>query len=87
MARPKPTFGLAPKKTTQTASGPPERAVISDIGDGTRPASLFVDWDSVDGAVFEVQWFSDVPLTQMVGNATVTPSEIEISGLTRDSQY
>ncbi len=34
-------------------------------------------------AVYEIQWFSDAPLTQMVGSATVTASEMEIQGLER----
>lgn len=42
-----------------------EQVVIVAINDGTAPVSLFVDWDSVDGATFEVQWFSDAPLTVM----------------------
>mgnify|MGYP000937837823 CR=1 FL=1 len=80
-------FGLDPKKTTRTPSGTPEQVVIGAFADGTQPASLFVDFDSVDAAAYEVQWFSDAPLTQLVGSATVTNSEIEIPGLTRGNQY
>jgi len=83
----KTKFGLAPKKTTQTPSGPPEQVVISAITDGTHPASFFVDFESVDGAVYEVQWFSDAPLTVLVNSATVTESQIEITGLERGKQY
>jgi hypothetical protein len=57
------------------------------ITDGTHPASLFVDFDSADSAAYEVQWFSDAPLTQMVGSATVTSRDYEITGLTRGQQY
>lgn len=42
-----------------------------------HPASVWVEWDSVDAAVYEVQWFGDVPLTLMVGSATVTNSEMD----------
>lgn len=55
--------------------------------DGTHPASIWVDWDFVDGAVYEVQWFGDAPLTLMVGSATVTNSEMEIQGLERGKQH
>ena len=57
------------------------------LADGTQPASIWIDWDTVEGAVYELQWFSDAPLTQMVGSATVTNSEYEIPGLTKGTQY
>jgi hypothetical protein len=79
-------LGLVPQRDPGF-SVEPERVVIRAIADGTHPASIFVDFDSVDGAVYEVQWFSDAPLTQMVGSSTVTESQIEITGLTRGSQY
>ena len=51
------------------------------------PASLFVDWHAVEGAVYEVQWFADAALTQLVGNQTVSNSEVEFAGLARGVQY
>lgn len=83
----KQNFGLPPKKATATTSGEPEQVVITATTDGTQPHSIWLDWDSVSGAVYEVQWFSDAALTQMVGSATVTLSEVEIPGLTRGQQY
>jgi hypothetical protein len=75
------------KKTTQTPSSEPEQVVILATANGTHPASVCVDWDSVDAAVYEVQWFGDAPLMLMVGSATVTNSEMEIQGLERGKQY
>ena len=61
--------------------------VIRATKDGTPPASIWVDWDSVERAVYEVQWFSDSNILQMTGSATVTSSETEIQGLERGKQY
>jgi hypothetical protein len=41
----------------------------------------------MDGAMFEVQWFSVAPLKVLVGSCTVTESRIEITGLEADKQY
>ncbi|MCX7050256.1 MAG: fibronectin type III domain-containing protein [Candidatus Sumerlaeota bacterium] len=83
----KQNFGLTPKKVGGEASGEPEQVVITATTDGTQPASIWIDWDTVEGAVYELQWFSDAALTQMVGSATVTNSEYEIPGLTKGNQY
>ena len=53
----------------------------------SHTASVWVEWDSVDGAVYEIQWFGDAPLTLMVGTATGANSEMEIQALERDKQY
>jgi len=52
-----------------------------------HPASIWVDWDSVDGTVYEIQWFGDAPLTLMVGSTTGANSEMEIQCLERGKQY
>ena len=91
-------FGLDPKKPAGGdgsgagagaggGAGGIEQVVIRATKDGTHPASIWVDWDSVEGAVYEIQWFSDAPLTQMIGSATVTASELEVQGLVRGNQY
>ena len=86
-------FGLSPKKptggaaTTGAGGGGIERVIIRAIEDGTHPASIWVDWESVEGAVYEIQWFTDAPLTQMIGSATVTASELEVQGLVLGQQY
>ena len=57
-------------------------------GDGTAPASIFVDWDSDAGAiVYQIEWYSDSAMAQSVGNAAVSASEHEIQGLTMSRQY
>ncbi len=83
----KTNFGLDPKKTAGSSTGTPEQVVIRQTGDGTQPASIAVDFDTVEGAVYEVQWFTDSAMTQSVGSVTVTESEVEIPGLQAGQQY
>ena len=80
-------FGLSPKKTTTTPSGEPEPVVIRATGDGTHPGSIWVDWETLPAAVYEVQWFTDADMTHTVGSATATKSEIEVEGLERGKAY
>jgi len=80
-------FGLPPKKTADTTTGTPEQVVIEKLTDGTLPSSIWIDWSSVTGAAYEIQWFSDAMMTQMIGTATVTSSELEVQGLERGKQY
>ena len=80
-------FGLSPKKITHDPMGKPEQVIIRSASDGTQPASIHLDWESVERAVYEVQWFRDSELTQMLGATTVTSSEMEIQGLERGKQY
>ena len=80
-------FGLPPKKT-RGESVPLEQVVITKIEDGTSPASIFVDWDSEEGAAaYQIEWFTDSALTQQVGNAAISESEYEIAGLIASQQY
>lgn len=81
-------YGIPPKKTTAAPSVPLEQCLITIITDGRHPASLFVDWDTEEGAAsYEVEWFLDADLTQMVGHTAVGNSEIQITGLTPGTQY
>jgi len=84
-------FGLDPKKpaggATTGAGGGIEQVIIRATKDGTHPASIWVDWEAVEGAAYEIQWFTDAPLTQMIGSATVTASELEVQGLQQGQQY
>ena len=83
----KNNFGLPPKKT-RGESVPLEQVVITKIEDGTSPASIFVDWDSEEGAAaYQIEWFTDSALTQQVGNAAISESEYEIAGLIAGQQY
>ena len=84
----KNNFGLPPKKTGHGQSVPLEQIVITKISDGTSPASIFVDWDSEAGAsAYQVEWYTDSDLTAQVGNAAVSESEYEITGLEAKQQY
>lgn len=83
----KNNFGLPPKKLTGT-SVPLEQVVITVIEKGTSPASIFIDWESMEGAAaYQVEWFTDSALTQRIGNAAVSESEYEIAGLIAGQQY
>ena len=61
-------------------------AVGHDCNDPT-PNSILFDWESIVGASYEIKWFSNAPMTQLVGSATSTASEYVISGLTPGQQY
>jgi len=80
-------FGLAPKKVTKAPSGEPEQVVVRATRDGVQPGSIWVDWEALPAAVYEVQWFMDADLTEMVGSATATKSEIVVEGLERGEAY
>ena len=83
----KQNYGLTPKKTTQTASGTPEQLVIEKTDDGVATNSIFVDFTSVDGASYEVQWSTTSDFTVLTGSVTVTESAFEIPGLQAGTQY
>ena len=55
--------------------------------DDPTPNSILFDWESIVGASYEIKWFSNAPMTQLVGSATSTASEYVISGLTPGQQY
>ena len=57
------------------------------IGDGTQTVSVRVDVDTVEGAVYGAQWFTDSAHTQSLCSVTVTESEVEIPDLQAGQQY
>jgi len=78
----KENYGLPPKKSTGGGSVPLEQVVITKVEDGTSPASSYVDWDSEEGAAaYQVEWFLNQIGGTPVGNAAVSESEYEITGL------
>ena len=81
----KVAFGLPPKGATPIQP----LAKLTDIKtfDGLLAGSIRFDWENIQGATFEVKWFTDSALTQLVGSAVSTQSEMEISGLTPGVQY
>jgi hypothetical protein len=82
----KQNFGLTPKKAA-SAYGTPDQVVITATADGVDPASLFVDWDTIPAAVYEVQWAAAPTFAPIIGTMTVTESQATIPNLTRGTQY
>jgi hypothetical protein len=77
-------YGLDPKGSPIEALA---KLVTINVYDGQVTGSLLFDWENIEGATYEVQWFSDSALTQMVGSATSTRSDFVIGGLTPGDQY
>ncbi len=77
-------FGVTPEGTPL-----PPLAKLTDLAtsDGLLPGSIRFDWESIEGATYEVQWASDSAFNNMVGSATATQSEYEVAGLTSGTQY
>ena len=84
----KKNFGLPPKKSTHGEMHHLGRVVITKIQDGVAPASIYIDWDTEEGAgAYQIEWYTDPAMTQQVGSATATQSQLEIGGLTPGQQY
>ena len=47
---------------------------------------MWVDWEALPAAVYEVQWFLDADLTRRAGSTTVTVSKMEIGDLEPGTQ-
>lgn len=83
----KENFGLPPKKSGGTPV-PLVQVVISKITDGDDTASIYVDWDHVEGAAaYQVEWYIGAIQGTPTGNAAVSESEYEITGLSPRQQY
>lgn len=78
------SFGVTPE-----GSPLPPLAKLTNIvvSDGNLPGSILFDWESIEGATYEVQWATDSAFTAIVGSATSTQSEYMIAGLTSGTQY
>jgi hypothetical protein len=81
----KVNFGLTPKGSS--AVEPLVQLTDIKISDGLPSHSIFFDWEGITGASYEVQWFTDSALANMVGSTVVTQSEYTVSGLTGGTQY
>lgn len=81
----KTNFGLTPKG----AAGEPLHKLIEIVvTDGPFPGSLKFDWESIDGAAYEIQWSNVSDFATIVGSATsASTSDYVISGLTAGTQY
>ena len=83
----KENFGLPPKKIGGE-SVPLVQVVITKVEDGTAPASIFVDWETQEGAAaYQIEWFMNSITGTPIGNAAVSESEYEITGLNSKMQY
>jgi len=82
----KANFGIAPKKT-RPHTVKPKQVVIRSINPGARPTSIMLYCAKVGTAVYEVQWFGDADMTQMIGSAKDSFWEIDIPDLERGRQY
>lgn len=84
----KARYGIEPKKGSGGSGPEPLRKLtISRIEDGTTSGSIFVDFDSIEGAVYEMEAASDSGFATIVATKTVTASEGTIEGLTMGTQY
>ena len=77
----KTRFGLTPKKGTREPLGEPGPVVIDAVADGSGPGSILIDWNRIEYAAYELQWFGDEKLTQRVGSTAATASKMEIEDL------
>lgn len=82
----KTAFGVEPARLP-AAGGVPPKVVITNIQDGTLPGSIFLDFEPVEGAIYEAEWFTDAALVAPVGHKTATASEVIIDGLAKGTQY
>jgi len=79
-------FGLTPKGLgTQE---PLHKLIVIVLEDGPLPGSLKFDWESIEGATYEVQWSSTSNFSVIVGSAvSASTSDYIISGLVPGTQY
>ncbi|MFY9234774.1 MAG: fibronectin type III domain-containing protein [Fimbriimonadaceae bacterium] len=80
----KTSFGLEPWGAEIEALA---KLIELEISDGPIAGSIKFDWENIEGASYEVRWYSDSALTELVGTATSTQSEFIVSGLTPGTQY
>ena len=82
-------FGLAPKKPGGRAGKPIElhQLVISEITDGVEHGSLALKFKPIKGACYQVEWFADELLKELVGNAALTDCTLQVNNLTPGKKY
>jgi len=84
----KTRFGCEPRKAAGSPGPPPlKKLTIVRIADGTLPGSIFVDFDAIEGAVYEIEWSTDANFGTITGTKTATASEGTADGLTMGTQY
>ena len=81
----KNNFGITPEGTPIEAL---HKLIEIVLRDGPVPGSLFFDWESIDGASYEVQWSTTSNFAVVLGSSTSAgASEYVIGGLTPGTQY
>ncbi len=81
----KANFGLTPKGAPIE---PLHKLIEIEVEDGPVAGSLTFDWESIDGAAYEVNWSGTSDFAVVVGSATsASASDYIISGLTPGTQY
>ena len=81
----KANFGLTPKGAPIE---PLHKLIEIEVEDGPVAGSLKFDWESIDGAAYEVNWSETSDFAVMVGSETsASSSDYIISGLTPGTQY
>jgi hypothetical protein len=81
----KNNFGLPPKGA---AIDPQPKLIEIVVTDGPIAGSLMFDWESIEGASYEVQWAANPGLSPIVGSAiSASTSDTIIGGLTPGIQY
>ncbi|MCC6351673.1 MAG: fibronectin type III domain-containing protein [Fimbriimonadaceae bacterium] len=81
----KNNFGLPPKGA---AIEPLHKLIAIVVTDGAVPGSLKFDWESIEGASYEIQWSNASSFATVVGSATsASASDYIISGLVPGTQY
>lgn len=81
----KNNFGIPPEGTPDE---PLHKLLELEVTDGPVPGSLRFDFESIEGASYEIQWSTVPTFATLVGSATsASASEYIISGLTPGMQY
>lgn len=81
----KNNFGIPPEGTPDE---PLHKLLELEVTDGPVPGSLRFDFESIEGASYEIQWSAASNFSTLVGSATsASASEYIISGLTPGTQY
>lgn len=81
----KNNFGIAPEGAPIAAL---HKLIEIVVEDGPVSGSLKFDWESIEGASYEVQWSTTSNFAVLVGSATAAgSSDYIISGLTPGTQY
>jgi hypothetical protein len=82
----KNNFGLTPR---DAGTLEPLHVLLElSLTNGPAPGSLRFDWESIDGASYEVQWSSTADFSVLTGSAvSASASDYIISGLVPGTQY